>query len=104
MALYCALAGWNAVRFASWQYALFALVAAVACVSAARLRSWSQFLVYLLAAVLLYSWAGSIHASFRVGYFDAVSRAHMLLSVAPEGFLVLLSAYCSFALYRQFRR
>ncbi len=104
LAIYTGVAGWEALKFHSWQDALFALVAAVACVGAALLRSWSQFLVYLLAACLIASWLYSIHAAQVLGYFRIFSRTRMFLMLAPEAVLLLLSGYCSYAVYRQFRR
>jgi hypothetical protein len=104
LALYALAALWQAVELHSGAYAAFALLAAVACVSAARLRSWSQYLVYLLAAALIGSWLRSIQISHSLGYFRIYSVSHVLLWLAPEGVLVLLSGYCCYAVYRQFRR
>jgi hypothetical protein len=104
LALYVLLALWQGIELHSPAYALFALLAAVACVGAVRLRFWSKYLVYLLAAALIGSWLRSIQASYALGYFRVYSMGHVLLWLAPEGVLVLLSGYCSYAVYRQFRR
>jgi hypothetical protein len=104
LTLYVALACWQAIAGHSWLDAGFALVAAAAALSAALLRSWSRFLVYLLTIALIGSWIRSIHTSHALGYFRIYSLGHVLASLLPEGLLVLLSGYCSYAVYRQFQR
>jgi hypothetical protein len=104
LALYVALGSWRAFQWHDWLGAAFALVGAAAAISAALLRPWSRFLVYLVTLALMGSWFYSIHVSHALGYFRIYSRTQVLASLLPEGALVLLSGYCSYAVYRQFPR
>ena len=103
LAIYCAYAFWEAVRFHSVIHALAGTIAVVACVGAALLKSWSRFLVYLLAAVFVATWGYSIYDGAQAGYFADKDALWILKALAPGMVMVALSCYCVYAVYRQFR-
>lgn len=103
LALYGAYAGWQAISDHSLMFALVALVSVVACVAAARLLAWSRFLVWLLAAAFIGAWAYSVYAGVVAGYYGAYSGSQIAISLAPGVFLVALSVFCAYAVFKQFR-
>ena len=94
---------WLAVTGRSLLFASAAAVAAVACVAAARLLAWSRYLVYLLTAVFIGLWAYSVYDAAQVGYFSLYSPRQIAMQLAPGGLLIVLSCFCSYAVFRHFR-
>lgn len=103
LAVFAAYGVWTGISQHSWQFGIVAALAIVACVGAARLRPWSQFLVYLLAGGFIAMWVYSIYAANKVGYFYGFSPLKITTSLAPGVLLVLLSVFCSYAVFKQFR-
>jgi hypothetical protein len=103
LALYGVYAGWMAIVERSLVYGFSAAIAIVACVGAALLKPWSRYLVYLLATAVVGSWAYSVYDAARVGYFGLFSRSEVFIALVPEVFLMLLSCYCVYAVFTQFR-
>lgn len=103
LVLYGGYAIWSAISERSLIFALAAAVAVVACVATARLLAWSRYLVYLLTAAFIGTWAYSLYVAALVGYFSLFSTSQIVLSLAPGVLLVVLSCFCSFVVFRQFR-
>lgn len=103
LALCGAYASLVAITQQSWLEGVAAVLAFVACVAAALLKPWSRYVVYLLAAAALATWTDSIHTAKVAGYFGYFSAAQIARALAPGAFLVALSCYCAYAVYRQFR-
>lgn len=103
LALYGGYAIWSAIMGRSLIFAPAAVVAVVACVATAKLLAWSRYLVYLLTAAFIGAWAYSVYAAASAGYFSLFSTSEMALSLVPEGVLVVLSCFCSYAVFKQFR-
>lgn len=103
LALYGVYAIWSAFSERSLLFALAAAVAVVACVATAKLLAWSRYLVYLLTAAFIGAWAYSLYAAARVGYFSLFSASRIASALAPAALLALLSCFCSYAVFRQFR-
>lgn len=106
LAVYGAYAAWTAYVDRSWLHALVTLVALVACVGTALLQPWSRYLVYLLTTGFLAAWSHSVYEGYVAGYFRVffVSPLDILRSLAPGLALVVLSAACSYAVFRHYRR
>jgi hypothetical protein len=104
LAVYCALACWIAITQHSWSFGIVAAVAVVACVGTAMLRPWSQFPVYLLTAALVLTWLHSVYVAYDAGVFRMFTPVQNARLLAPEGVLMLLSCYCSYAVFTQFLR
>jgi hypothetical protein len=104
LALYGAYALWMAISQQSWFAGVTAVLAIVACVGAALLKPWSRYIVYVLAAAAIATWTYHLYAASAAGYFGYFTSAQIARSLAPGGFLVLLSCYCTYAVWRQFRR
>jgi hypothetical protein len=104
LAVYCALACWIALSQHSWPFAIVAAAAAAACIGTALLKSWSQFLVYLLTAALVATWLHSVYAAYDAGVFRMLRPLQSARLLAPDGVLMLLSCYCSYAVFRQYAR
>ena len=106
LAVYGAYMSWAAYVGSSWLHALIALVALIACVGTAVLQPWSRYLVYLLSAGFIVSWSYSVYAGYAAGFFDFffASPLDVLRSLAPGLALVALSAACSYAVFRHYRR
>ena len=104
LAVYCALACWIAISRHSWPFAIVTAAAAVACIGTALLKSWSQFLVYLLTAALVAVWLHSLYAAYDAGVFQMLGLAQSVRLLAPDGVLMLLSCYCSYAVFRLYER
>jgi hypothetical protein len=102
LAVYCALACWIAITQRSWAFGLVAAVAMAACVGTAMLRPWSRFLVYLLSAALVLTWLHSVYVAYDAGVFRMFSPMQNARLLAPEGVLMLLSCYCSYAVFTQY--
>lgn len=103
LASYGAYAVWQAIANRSFVFALVGVVAIVACVAAARLLAWSRFLVWLLAAAFIGGWAYSVYAAAAAGYYRTISGPQIALSLLPGIFLIALSCFCAFAVFKQFR-
>ncbi|MGH3408389.1 MAG: hypothetical protein ACRDRJ_38740, partial [Streptosporangiaceae bacterium] len=73
------------------------IVAVVACIGTAMLKPWSRFLVYLLTAALVVAWLHSLYAAYDAGVFRLFSPMQNMRLLAPDGVLMLLSCYCSYA-------
>ena len=104
LAVYCALACWIAISRHSWLFAIITAAAAAACIGTALLESWSQFLVYLLTAALVVTWLHSVYTAYDAGVFKMLGMAQSVRLLAPDGVLMLLSCYCSYAVFRQYER
>ncbi|MGH8206828.1 MAG: hypothetical protein ACRETK_08630, partial [Steroidobacteraceae bacterium] len=104
LAVYCALACWIAITQRSWAFGVVTIVAVVACIGTAMLRPWSRFLVYLLTAALVVTWLHSLYVAYDAGVFRLFSPRQNMRLLAPDGVLMLLSCYCSYAVFRQFVR
>jgi hypothetical protein len=83
--------------------AIAGVAAFVAAVGAALLKPWSRYLVYLLTAAIVGGWLYSLYLAGTAGYFTLYSRSQIVSQLAPGAFLVLLSCYCAYAVFRQFR-
>ena len=103
LALYGVYAVWMAISQHSMTAALAGVLAIVACVGTAMLKPWSRYLVYLLAAAAIGTWAYSVYAAARVGYFSLFSVSQIVPALAPGIFLIMLSCYCTYVVFRQFR-
>src|SRR5262245_37959864 len=103
LALYAAYSLWAAFVEHSILSGIAGVLAIVACVGAAMLKPWSRYIVYLLAASAIATWAYSLYAAASAGYFRIFPQAQTARSLLPGAFLVLLSCYCTFAVFRQFR-
>jgi hypothetical protein len=104
LAVYGGYTLWMAASQRSWWFGGIAAVAIVACVGTVMLRSWSQFLVYILAAAFISAWGHSIYAAAAAGYFKGFSSWEITRNLTPGALLVLLSGFCSYAVWKQFRR
>jgi hypothetical protein len=93
-----------AITQQAWLVGVTGVLAIVACVGAALLKPWSRYIVYVLAAAAIATWVYSLYAASAAGYFGYFTSAQIARSLAPGGFLVLLSCYCAYAVWRQFRR
>jgi hypothetical protein len=103
LALYGSYAVWVAITQQSVASGVAGVLAIVACIGAALLKPWSRYIVYVLGAAAVGTWAWSLYAAAAAGYFGYFSGAQIARSLAPGGFLVLLSCYCTYAVFRQFR-
>jgi hypothetical protein len=104
LAIYSAYSLWIAISEASWISAAMAGIAAIACIGAAMLRPWSQFLIYPLTATFIATWCYSLYSAAAAGYFNLVTASEMTFSLAPGIFLILISCFCSYAVFKQFGR
>jgi phosphate/sulfate permease len=83
--------------------AIAGAAALVAAVGAALLKPWSRYLVYVLTAGIVGVWIYSLYVAGKAGYFTLYSPSQIVSQLAPGTFLVLLSCYCAYAVFRQFR-
>lgn len=83
--------------------AVAGVAALVAAVGAALLKPWSRYLVYMLTAAIVGGWIYSLYIAAKAGYFTLYSRSQIVSQLAPGAFLVLLSCYCAYAVFRHFR-
>jgi hypothetical protein len=104
LAVYTAVALWDAVAMMRWWLIAVAVLAAFGCVGAARLRPWSQFVVYLLTAALIGVIGRSLYAAHAAAdRFHVAPEPEHLRKLAPALALLALSLFCSYAAWRQFR-
>jgi hypothetical protein len=105
LAVYTAVALWDAVTVKRWWLIAVALLAASGCVGAARLRPWSQFVVYLLTAALIGAIGYSLYAAHAAaGLLHVAPQPEQVRHLAPALALLALSLFCSYAVWRQFRK
>jgi hypothetical protein len=103
LAVYAVYSLWMAIVWHSALNGIAGVLAIVACVGAAMLKPWSRYIVYLVAASAIATWAYSLYAAAQAGYFRLFSAPQIARSLAPGAFLVILSCYCTWAVFRQFR-
>jgi len=103
LAMYAAYSLWMAVVWHSPLSGVAGVLAIVACVGAAMLKPWSRYIVYLLTASAVATWVWSLYDAARAGYFGYFSARQIARSLAPGAFLILLSCFCAYAVFRQFR-
>jgi hypothetical protein len=94
---------WTAISEHSLIPAFIGVVAIVACVGIAMLKAWSRYLVYLLTVALVGTWAYSVYTAAIVGYFSLFSASQIVFSLAPGILLIILSCFCTYVVFRQFR-
>jgi hypothetical protein len=103
LALYGVYGVWTAISEHSLMPAFAGAVAVVACVGIAKLKAWSRFLVYFLAVLFIGTWVHSVYSAAVVGYFSRLSASQIGLSLAAELLLVLVSCFCTYVVFKQFR-
>ncbi len=104
LALYGVYGVWIAISEHSMTSALLGAVALVAAVGAALLKAWSRYPVYLLTAALIGTWSYSLYVAAAAGYFSLYSASQIALQLAPGIFMIILSCFCTYMVFRQFRR
>ncbi len=103
LAFYGVYGVWIAISEHSVTSALLGAVATIAAVGAAMLKAWSRYPVYLLTAALVGTWSYSLYDSARAGYFKLYSASQIALQLGPGMFMIILSCFCTYVVFRQFR-